>query len=98
MNKIIEPQLKNGQVKNLYKALAVIDEQASIANFLRDLMTYDEIMEMGRRLEVAKLLQDKVTFREIAKKTGVSSATIARINYWLHHGTGGYDLALDKLK
>lgn len=98
MNKIIEPQLKIGQVKNLYKVLAVIDEQDGIANFLRDLMTYDEITEMGRRLAVAKLLQDKVTFREIAKKTGVSSATIARINYWLHHGTGGYDLALEKLK
>lgn len=98
MNRDLEPQLKNSQAKELYKVLAELDDPDEIAKFLRDLMTIEELIEIGKRLEVAELLSKKVTFREITKKTGLSSATIARINYWLHHGTGGYDLALEKLK
>lgn len=98
MTKIIESQLTTKQAKILYKALALINNDKDIAKFLRDLMTLEEMTEMVKRFEVAKLLAEKNTFREIAKNTGVSSATIARINYWLHHGTGGYDLALEKLK
>jgi uncharacterized protein YerC len=36
-------------------------------------------------------------YREIANETGVSTATIVRINQWLRHGTGGYLNMLDKL-
>ena len=34
---------------------------------------------------------------EIEKETGISSVTISRINYWLHHGMGGYKLMLSRL-
>ena len=32
-----------------------------------------------------------------AAATGVSTATIVRINQWLRHGTGGYQHMLDKM-
>ena len=38
-----------------------------------------------------------LSYREIADQTGVSTATITRINQWLQHGTGGYRQALDRL-
>ena len=98
MTRVLEQQLKNSQTKNLYKVLAAIDDQEKVAKFLRDLLTIEEITEMGKRLEVAKLLSKKITFREITKKTGVSTTTTARINYWFNHGTGGYDFALEMLK
>ena len=34
---------------------------------------------------------------EIIKATGVSTATITRINQWLRHGRGGYHEALVRM-
>ena len=38
------------------------------------------------------------TAREIAEKTGASTATISRVNRCLHYGTDGYKLAIDRVK
>jgi TrpR-related protein YerC/YecD len=69
-----------------------------MASFLRDLLTLEEIEEASRRLFVARLLSQGKSIRDIAKKIGVSTTTVVRINYWFHHGMGGYSLALEKLK
>jgi len=98
MQNQIEPQLETKEAEDLYRALASIDWSKNIAKFLRDILTIDEMEEMIRRFWVAKLLEEGKTVRTIVKETGVSSATISRINYWLHHGMGGYSLALEKLK
>lgn len=97
MKRKLESQLKSSQVERLYKAVALLKSEAEAADFLRDILTLDEILEASRRLEVAKLLREGISVRKIAKATGVSSATITRINYWLHYGMGGYGLALEKL-
>jgi TrpR-related protein YerC/YecD len=43
------------------------------------------------------LLRRKVTYQEIAEKTGASTATISRVNRCLAYGAGGYQNVLDKL-
>jgi uncharacterized protein YerC len=37
-------------------------------------------------------------YAEISRRTGASTATITRIASWLHHGEGGYQSMLDRLK
>lgn len=76
-------------------ALETVDEAAL---FLRDLCTRTEIGEMAGRWSVAALLEDGLPYREISERTGVSTATIGRVNEWRRHGTGGYRLALDRTK
>lgn len=98
MNREIEKDLLEKQEKELYKAVSILKSADEAALFLRDLLTYDEIKEASNRFAVVKLLKKNVTVREIAKKTKMSSATISRINFWLHHGTGGYRLVLQRLK
>ncbi|MBI3261152.1 hypothetical protein HYZ64_02145 [Candidatus Berkelbacteria bacterium] len=95
--RIIEAKLTNGAAQQLYQTLASLKTSGEVAKFLRDVLTFEEIDEAARRFEVARMLNKKTTFRDIAQKTKMSTATIARINYWLHHGTGGYQLALRKL-
>lgn len=97
LNYEIEPQLRDEVCDELYLAIVSVKTASEAANLLRDLLTIEEIEEAARRLEVARRLQQKETFRSIASATKMSSATIARINYWLHHGTGGYRLALKRL-
>ena len=65
--------------------------------FLRDLCTLRELDEMSRRWAAVRLLDEGLPYREVAARTGTSTATVTRISYWLQHGTGGYRLVLDRL-
>ena len=67
-------------------------------NFLRDLCTLDELEELSTRWEIAQMLDGGLSYREIAKKTKVSTTTVTRIAYWLEHGEGGYRVALKNIK
>jgi TrpR-related protein YerC/YecD len=98
MNKELEPQLKTKATEKLCNALVKIEKPEDMVLFLRDLLTFEEIAEASRRLVAAELLKDGKSIREVAKELGVSTTTVSRIYSWLHHGTGGYRLALEKLK
>ena len=69
-----------------------------MADFLRDLCTLQEIEALSSRWAVVRLLDQGLPYRQIALATGVSTATITRINQWLQHGTGGYRLALRRTR
>ena len=47
--------------------------------------------------KLAVLLRDHVTYQEIARRTGASSATISRVNRALTYGADGYNRVLDSL-
>lgn len=68
-----------------------------VANFCRDLMTEAEIQEFASRWEVAQKLDLGLSQRQTSKETGVSIATVTRVNQWLKRGTNGYAAALKKL-
>ena len=82
----------------LSSAILALETPDECKKFLTDLCTVREISSMAQRITVAKLLRDKKTFSEIEEETGMSSATIARINKCLQYGADGYSLILDKLK
>lgn len=85
------------ETKSLFKAMTLLSSEEECEKFLSDLFTINEIKSAAQRLEVARLLKEKVTFSEIEKLTGASSATISRVNRALNYGTGGYDEILEKL-
>jgi TrpR-related protein YerC/YecD len=77
------------------EALVAIDDQETMQNFLRDVLTEKEILEIGARLEAARMLEDGRTYTEIIAKTRLSSRTVARISDWMQNGAGGYAVALN---
>lgn len=87
----------NEEMKILSRAILSLETEEECEKFLTDLMTVREIASMAQRITVAKLLQEKKTFTEIEEKTGMSSATIARINKCLQYGADGYDLVLKRI-
>ena len=86
------------EIKILSAALLSLETEEECEKFLTDLMTVREISSMAQRISVAKLLRYKKTFTEIEEATGMSSATIARINKCLQYGADGYNLVLDKME
>lgn len=98
MKRELEQNLRTQDAEKLYEALSQLNKPEDVAAFLRDVLTIEEMEEMIRRLKVAKMLSEGMTVRKIAVETKMSSTTISRINYWIHHGTGGYGLALERLR
>lgn len=90
--------LNSDDAKNLYDAFLNLQTEEECKNFLRDLLTEKEIKEFINRWKVVRMLNKKVPYEEITKKTGMSSTTIARISKWLHDGMGGYSLMLKRIE
>jgi TrpR-related protein YerC/YecD len=81
----------------LFDAVLALRTEDEAAAFFRDLCTLRELTDLSHRWAVARLLDQGHPYRQIAEETGASTATITRINQWLHHGAGGYRLVLDRL-
>ncbi|MGI6239113.1 MAG: YerC/YecD family TrpR-related protein [Christensenellales bacterium] len=90
-------RLKSPQTDLLAKALLSLSDEEECYRFMEDLLTVREIRDLSQRLEVAMLLKDKVTYNEIVEKTGVSTATIGRVNRSLTYGAGGYEVVIKRI-
>jgi len=83
--------------KELFIALVSLKDLSEAKKFLRDLLTEAELKEFANRWKVARMLNQKVAYKEIEKQTNMSSTTIARIQKWLTSGMGGYRLMLKRI-
>lgn len=87
----------NEAEKELFTAVVSLKDTNEAKKFLRDLLTEAELKEFANRWRVARMLQRKIAYKEIEKRTGMSSTTIARIQKWLTAGMDGYRLMLKRL-
>ena len=94
---MFEPKVRNGQTDLLMEAVLKLESIEDAYRFFEDICTIAEVKSMGQRIEVARLLRAGVTYQEIARETGASSATISRVNRALLYGAEGYCRVLDAL-
>ena len=80
----------NKNTKQLSYVLSKIVNEKPMQNFLRDVMTEKEIIEIASRLQAAKMLNEKINYETVIAKTNLSSRTVARISNWLKNGCKGY--------
>jgi len=92
-----EPRIKSEQADLLMDAILCLESREDAYRFFEDICTIAEVKSMAQRLEVAVLLRERVTYQEIAKQTGASSATISRVNRALLYGADGYSRVLDEM-
>ena len=85
-------------IEFLYKCIASIDDVDDCKSFFEDICTTSEILEMSRRLKAAKLLSEGVVYADIAANTGLSTATISRVNHCIKYGSDGYLKVLERMK
>lgn len=89
-------KLKNEEIEQLFAGILSLESMEDCYRFFEDLCTVNEIKSMAQRLQVAKMLKEKITYHEIAEKTGASTATISRVNRCLLYGADGYQRVLEK--
>lgn len=91
------PRIQNEQTDLLMRALLSLSGTEDAYRFCEDVLTVQELKSITQRLEVAVMLKHKITYQEIAKKTGASTATISRVNRSLLYGADGYNLVLKQI-
>jgi len=88
--------ISSQDIENLFDVILQLENVNEAKAFFRDLLTTAELCEFSNRWKVAHLLNQKMSYTEIEKQTGMSSTTIARISKCLHGEAGGYRLMLEK--
>ncbi len=91
-------KMKDEKLDFLFSAILTLDSVEDCYNFFEDLCTVSELQEMSRRMQAARMLRANAVYAEIAAQTGLSTATISRVNRCLKYGSDGYNKVLDNLE
>jgi TrpR-related protein YerC/YecD len=95
--KIMNDKLKDPQTDALFDAILSLQSREECYQLFEDLCTVSEIKSLAQRLQIAKLLNQGRTYSEIFEITGVSTATISRVNRSLEYGADGYRTVLSRM-
>ena len=90
-------KIKTDAVEALFDAVLTLKTKEDCYKFFEDVCTIKELLAMAQRYEVATLLTKKMTYLDIAEKTGASTATISRVNRSLEYGADGYEMVFERL-
>lgn len=86
-------------LKLLYKAVLLLENESECAAFFEDLCTPQELSAIAQRLNVASMLTDGCVYNKIVEETGASTATISRVNKTLNYqAAGGYQVVFERMK
>ena len=91
-------KLHTPDVDNLFRAILCLESVDECYKFFEDACTVKEILDIAQRLKAAKMLMNGENYVVVSKTTGMSTATISRVNKCLEYGNGGYKEILKKLE
>jgi TrpR-related protein YerC/YecD len=94
----LSKKLQGDLTDKLFEAILLLRNKEECYSFFEDVGTIAEIKAFAQRLEVAKMLDQGKTYREIHENTGASEATISRVSRSLNYGADGYRLILERLR
>lgn len=90
-------KIRDEQTDCLFKAILSLNNIDECYAFFEDLCTVSELREMAKRLTAARMLNNNYIYSDISEKTGLSTATISRVNRCLKYGNDGYAEILRRL-
>ena len=91
-------RIDDERLEFLYRGILTLETVEDCRQFFEDLCTPSELLEMSRRMQAARMLKSNMVYTEIASETGLSTATISRVNRCLKFNDGGYVKVLDDLE
>lgn len=93
---MIKPNLEKDK-KLLTETLKKL-KSSDLPNFLDDLLTEEEILDLAQRVKIAKLILYGKSYDEISESVGTSTATVSKIGQVLKYGKSGLTKAFPKSK
>jgi len=80
----IEKKEKERVVDELFEVISGLKSKKEVFNFLVGLLTDSETLMIGRRIQIAKLLLDGMSYNQIARKLKVSHMTTGKVEKWIN--------------
>ena len=80
----------------LVNTLSKLKFKKSLADFLDDVLTEEEILDLAQRIKIAELILDGKNYDEISEQIGTSTSTVSKIGQVLKYGKGGLEKVLGK--
>ena len=91
-------KIRNESMDRLFQSILNLESLDECYAYFEDLCTIKELLDMAQRLDTAVLLAQGCSYQKIQEQVDISTATIGRVSKCLNYGTGGYRMAIDKLK
>ena len=93
-----QSRLQSKEIDDLFDVILSLQNHSECYQFFEDLCTIPELKSIAQRWQVARALNEGITYQEISKDLNASTATISRINRCITYGAGGYRMMLDRLQ
>lgn len=90
VKKLLTKEQQTNLFIKLAKALTSLHNSQEAAFFLKDLLSESEVFMLARRLQIAELLIDGLTYEQIKSEVKAGFSTIARVQTWLELYGEGY--------
>lgn len=90
-------KIRSESMDMLFNAILTLENIDECYKFFDDLCTSIELKSFAQRIQVAKLLDEHMVYKNIVDETQASTATISRVNRSLRDGNGGYELVFKKM-
>ena len=90
-------RMNSKDIDRLFEAILTLETIEECYKFFEDICTVKEIQDIAQRLKAASMLVNGENYTVVSRETGMSTATISRVNKCLGYGDGGYKLVLDRL-
>ncbi|MBQ7088827.1 MAG: hypothetical protein IJN04_04215 [Clostridia bacterium] len=85
-------------IDRLFEVILQLKDKEECRKFFEDICTIKEVQDMAQRLDAAILLDEGAGYQTIGEQVGISTATISRVSRCLNYGSGGYRMAINRLK
>ena len=85
------------KIKTLSNSFLFLNDPQEIFEFLRDLLTVEELQEFQKRFDIAVRLHYKIPYTQIQEELGVSSTTVARVSKYLKGNHQGYEKVIQRM-
>ena len=90
-------RMNNKDIDRLFEGILTLETVEECYKFFEDICTVKEIQDISQRLKAATMLSNGENYTVVSRETGMSTATISRVNKCLGYGDGGYKLVLERL-
>jgi TrpR-related protein YerC/YecD len=84
-------------INELLMTLALLDDVRDMQFFCTDLFTEKELYTFAMRWKAVRMLSADISYTTIAKETGMSSATIARLAKVLDRNVSGFRYVINSV-
>ena len=79
---------KISMLQNVFSAALRLPSKQEMVQFFKELLFDSEVVMLGRRLDIARMLLANATYEEIRRELKVGDTTIAAVRFSMDNGLG----------